>query len=132
MRTVVEKSSNRGTSYAVNDGGSRFTIRTTCETVEVDGRPVAVFYDADMNVLRDPSVFMLRELGFDGENTRGQAESALKLLCSYCAVIGAHVASFGMAEAKGFVRFARGFVGEGVSFSFKNLTRRSETTICLK
>lgn len=129
MRTVVEVTSGRGTAYAINEGGARFTVRTTCETVEIGGQPVAVFYDAGMNVLRDPSVFMLRVLGYDGENTREQAVSALKLLCSYCVIIGAHIASFGMAEAKGFVRFARGFMGEGVSFSFKGLTRRSETTI---
>lgn len=129
MRTVVEVTSSRGTAYAINDGGARFTVRTTCETVEVGGQPVAVFYDAGMNVLHEPSVFMLRVLGYDGENTREQAVSALKLLCSYSAIIGASVTSFGPEEARGFVRFARGAMGESVAWSFANLTRRSETTI---
>lgn len=129
MRTVVEVTSSRGTAYAINDGGARFTVRTTCETVEVGGQPVAVFYDAGMNVLREPSVFMLRELGFDGENTREQAVSALKLLCSYCVIIGAHIASFGPEEARGFVRFMRGAMGDSAAWSFRNLTQRSEPTI---
>ncbi len=129
MRTVIEIPSSRGTSYAISDGGVRATVRTTCETVEIGGRPVTVFYDADMNVLRGPSTFMLRELGFDSENTREQATSALRLLSSYSAIIEASAVSFGKEEARGFVRFARGSMGEGIACSFRGLTRRSEATI---
>lgn len=129
MRAVAEIANGRATAYEVRNNGVKSIVVTTCETADVNGRSVAVFYDAGMNVLIEPSTFMLRELGFSAENTREQAASALKLLCSYASIIGVPVASFGGEEARGFVRFARGTMGEGASWSFRGLTNRSETTI---
>lgn len=129
MKVVVERSSNRGTSYAINDDGARSVVCTSCEIVLVEDRPVAVFYDSDMKVLKEPSAFMLREMEYDSDNTRDQAISALKLLCSYSAIIGAPIVSFGSEEARGFVRFARGTMGDSVAYSFRGLGRRSEATI---
>lgn len=129
MRVVVERASSCGAAYEISDDGAKSVVRTTCETVVVDGQPIAVFYDSDMNVLREPSTFMLRKLGYDPDNTREQAVSALKLLCSYAAIVRVPVAAFCFDEAAGFVRFARGAMGEGATYSFRGLSPRSESTV---
>ena len=121
---------NAGNAYLVEteDGISKI-VHTTCFFGGFNGRTYCVFYDAEMDILKDPSLFMTVEMAYDAENTRLQASSAMKLLCSFCTIIGIRFTSFGIAEARAFLQFLRGTLSDGVGFVFNLRTVRSEATV---
>ena len=125
----VDSSRNAGNAYVVDPGGTlERTVRTVCFFGESDGRGYCVMYDARMKVLRRPSLFMTVEMAHDSENTRIQASSAIKLLCSFSDIIGADFESFGLQEARAFMQFVRGTLSDGVGFVFELKTTRAEAT----
>lgn len=131
MKVVeVNSSRNAGNAYVVDPGGaSERMVRTVCFFGESDGRGYCVMYDARMRVLRRPSLFMTVEMAHDSENTRIQASSAIKLLCSFSNIIGIGFESFGLPEARAFMQFVRGTLSDGVGFVFDLRTTRAEATV---
>ena len=131
MRVVeVDSKRNVGNAYVVSPGEDRERIvRTTCFFGGKDGRGYCVMYDSRMRVLRKPSLFMTVEMAHDSENTRLQASSAMKLLCSFVDIVGIGFDSFGLAEARAFMQFARGMLSDGVGFTFELKTARAEATV---
>lgn len=130
MKAVLEHRDNNGGSYyTITDGKKRTTVDITCRVGKYDGEEVDVLYDADMNILFKPSAYLYHELRYASENTRLQAVSALKALFSYGQIVGVDPVVFDKVTAEGFIRFLRGYMREGASWSFKLLTHRAETTI---
>lgn len=115
-------------------GGSRFLadgkpVDVSCRIVEAGGRMVCVFYDADLNLLYDPSAFVTREMPAISENSVRQMATALKLLETFSKSIGVPFRQFSRAEASGFMQFLRGTLSDGTSISFDLRTARSEATV---
>lgn len=130
MKAVLERrGSHGGYYYTVASEDGRITIDITCRRGTYDGEQVDVLYDTDMNILFKPSSFLRSKLRYASENTRLQAVNALKALLSYEQIIGLTSAAFDKTTAEGFIRFLRGYIGEGASWKFELLTRRAETTI---
>ena len=82
-----------------------------------------------MNILYRPSSYLYSELRHSSESSRTLAVCALKALLSYGQIMGTDPVAFDKATAEGFIRFLRGYMGEGAFWSFKLLTHRAETTI---
>lgn len=134
MYLVRETRDASGASYTVTDGSKVTTVRTRCLSAELDtegggGRTVFVFYDSEHRILYAPSVFLETEMRWDSDNTRLQAVSALKLLMSFSAIIGTYPQDFDVADARAFLQFARGTLGDGFDYSFELQSKRSEATV---
>lgn len=131
MREVIERRDERRIVYDVLDDETQtaVTVGVTSRRVLLDGIAVTVFYDRDWNLLEDPSVFMLREMRYESENTQLQAAGLLRLMFSYARIIGVAPERFDLSEARGFMSFLRGSLGEGVSYRWRLTSTRSEQTI---
>lgn len=131
MKAVVEHRDSHGGSYytIADSGGERAVVDITSGTGSYGGEEVDILYDADMNILFRPSAYLYSELRHAPESSRTRAVSALKALLSYSQIVGVDPVAFDKTTAEGFVRFLRGYMGEGAFWSFKLLTHRAETTI---
>ena len=130
MKAVLEhRDIHGGSYYTVSSNEGRVTVDITCRRGSFRGDGVDILYDADMNILFWPSAFLYSRLRHAPENTRSQAVSAMKALLSYSSIVGVDPVAFDKTTAEGFVRFLRGYMGEGQFWSFKLLTHRAETTI---
>lgn len=131
MKAVVEHRDTHGGSYytITDSGGERTVVDITSGTGSYGGEETDILYDADMNILFKPSAYLYDELRHAPESSRTRAVSALKALLSYSQIVGVSPAAFDKTSAEGFIRFLRGYMGEGSFWSFMLLTHRAETTI---
>lgn len=132
MIVVRELYSNKGSSYHVAEGDSVRIVRTSCVATlpeDSNDKCVSVFYDADQNILYPPSIFILREMQWDADNTRLQAISALKLLMSFSAIVGIPPEKFDLQHARAFLWFTRGTISDGSLYMFELETIRAESTV---
>lgn len=134
MYLIKESRTSSGTKYHISSENRNTTVCVRCIRTELaveDGgtQTVSVFYDDQWRILYAPSLFLLDEMRWDSENTRLQAASALKLLLSFSSIIGVYPQDYEMSDARAFVRFARGTLGRGFSYSFKLKSTRSEATL---
>lgn len=130
MIVVEEMFGDAATSYTRrDDDGNTKTISTSCIMKTLNDLDTYVFRDYEMNILVAPSCFVTDELRWESVNTVAQAVSAMKALSNYCAIVRTPFRAFDTAQAKSFLMFLRGTLKDGISYSFRLTTQRSEETI---
>lgn len=130
MIRIDESIGEVGSTYTrTSEDGTTDIIRTTCSRQMVNGIDTFVFRNYQMDILMEPSCFLTDELRWESRNTAVQAVSALKALTNYCEIINTPFEAFDISQARSFLMFLRGTLGEGIEYAFRLSTQRSEGTI---
>ncbi len=130
MTTITEQPDTNRLAYLVRqEGGTERVVCTTCSRQTVNGIDTFVFRNSMMEILMKPSCFVTEDLRYEARNTATQAVSALKTLESFCEIIGTPLEAFGIEQARAYLQFLRGTLGEGITYRFELITQRSEETV---
>lgn len=130
MVEISESIGEVGPTYTrTSEDGTEEIVRTTCTRHVINGVETFVFRNYQMDILMGPSCFLTEELRWESRNTAYQAASALKALTNYCDLIRVPFEAMDVAQARGFLLFLRGALGEGIANTFHLSTLRSEGTL---